>query len=117
VGDEDISKKVLKAARSSMGMDTSEPDMLNIVIFTDRMISLALYRKQLYHYLEEKMATVAPNLTFVPDNFDTSITWARANLSSSSAMRSRLRRRFFTSPIRLARPWPHGASFSTTWEC
>lgn len=27
------------------------------------MISLALYRKQLYTYLEEKMATVAPNLS------------------------------------------------------
>ena len=30
---------------------------------TERMISLALYRKQLYAYLEEKMATVAPNLS------------------------------------------------------
>ena len=29
----------------------------------ERMISLALYRKQLYAYLEEKMATVAPNLS------------------------------------------------------
>ena len=29
----------------------------------ERMISLALYRKQLYSYLEEKMATVAPNLS------------------------------------------------------
>ncbi|KAJ1425787.1 hypothetical protein B484DRAFT_88384 [Ochromonadaceae sp. CCMP2298] len=63
VGDEEVAKKVLKAARSSMGMDTSEQDMLNIIVFTDRMISLALYRKQLYSYLEEKMATVAPNLS------------------------------------------------------
>lgn len=46
-----------------MGMDTSEQDMNNIVIFTDRMIALALYRKQLYTYLEEKMSTVAPNLS------------------------------------------------------
>jgi nucleolar protein 56 len=46
-----------------MGMDTSEQDMNNIIIFTDRMISLALYKKQLYSYLEEKMATVAPNLS------------------------------------------------------
>ena len=44
-------------------MDTSEQDMSNIIIFTERMISLALYRKQLYSYLEEKMATVAPNLS------------------------------------------------------
>ena len=63
LGDDDIAKKVLKAAKSSMGMDTSEQDMMNIIIFTERMISLALYRKQLYSYLEEKMATVAPNLS------------------------------------------------------
>lgn len=63
VGDEETAKAVLKAARSSMGMDTSEQDMNNIIIFTERMISLALYRKQLYAYLEEKMATVAPNLS------------------------------------------------------
>jgi nucleolar protein 56 len=63
VGDESIAKAVLKGARSSMGMDTSEQDMHNIIIFTERMISLALYRKQLYAYLEEKMATVAPNLS------------------------------------------------------
>lgn len=63
VGDEEIAKRILKAARTSMGMDTVENDMLNIIIFTDRMISLALYRKQLYSYLEEKMATVAPNLS------------------------------------------------------
>lgn len=62
VGEEAISQRILKAARSSMGMDTSEQDMSNILIFTERMISLALYRKQLYAYLEEKMGLVAPNL-------------------------------------------------------
>lgn len=63
IGDEDQGKSILKAARSSMGMDTSEQDMANILVFTQRMISLALYRKQLYSYLETKMATVAPNLS------------------------------------------------------
>lgn len=63
LGDEEVAKRVIKAAKSSMGMDTSEQDMMNIIIFTDRMISLALYRKQLYSYLEEKMSTVAPNLS------------------------------------------------------
>lgn len=63
VGDENIAKAILKAAKTSMGMDTSDTDMHNILIFTERMISLALYRKQLYAYLEEKMATVAPNLS------------------------------------------------------
>jgi nucleolar protein 56 len=62
-GDETISLSVIKASKMSMGMDTSESDMNNIIIFTERMISLALYRKQLYSYLEEKMAVVAPNLS------------------------------------------------------
>lgn len=63
VGDEVTSAAILKASRASMGMDVSVPDMLNISIFTERMISLALYRKQLYAYLEDKMAVVAPNLS------------------------------------------------------
>ena len=63
VGDEAVAAAVYKASKASMGMDTSEQDMSNIIIFTDRMISLALYRKELYSYLEEKMTTVAPNLS------------------------------------------------------
>ena len=63
LGDETVARAVLKASKTSMGMDTSDNDMHNIIIFTERMISLALYRKQLYSYLEEKMATVAPNLS------------------------------------------------------
>jgi nucleolar protein 56 len=63
VVEEDLALRILKAAKSSMGMDTSEADMLNIIMFTDRMVSLALYRKQLFAYLEEKMSTVAPNLS------------------------------------------------------
>lgn len=63
VGEEDQAKAIYKASKASMGMDTSEQDMNNIIIFTDRMVSLALYRKQLYSYLEEKMSTVAPNLS------------------------------------------------------
>jgi nucleolar protein 56 len=63
VGDEEIAQRIFKATKSSMGMDTSEQDMLNIIIFTDRMISLALYRKELYSYLEDKMSMVAPNLS------------------------------------------------------
>merc|ERR1719502_1374086 len=43
-------------------MDVSEPDMANVIIFTERMISLAVYRKQLFGYLQDKMSTVAPNL-------------------------------------------------------
>ena len=62
-GDESVSAAILKASRSSMGMDVSVPDMINISMFTDRMVSLALYRKDLFAYLQDKMATVAPNLS------------------------------------------------------
>merc|ERR1719502_2632420 len=44
-------------------MDVSEPDMANVIIFTERMISLAVYRKQLFGYLQDKMSNVAPNLS------------------------------------------------------
>lgn len=63
VGDEAVAKSIIKAAKISMGMDASEQDMQNIIIFTERMISLAKYRKELYSYLEDKMSTVAPNLS------------------------------------------------------
>lgn len=46
VGEEADAKAILKAARASMGMDTSEQDMENIHIFTERMVSLAKYRKE-----------------------------------------------------------------------
>ena len=59
----------VRAAKISMGMETSETDMENIVVFTERMISLAIYKKELYAYLEEKMATVAPNLRSVSHAF------------------------------------------------
>ena len=46
-----------------MGMDSTAQDMANVQVFTRRLISLAEYRKQLYTYLEDKMSTVAPNLS------------------------------------------------------
>ncbi|KAJ0411720.1 hypothetical protein ATCC90586_002104 [Pythium insidiosum] len=60
--DEDKAQQILHAARTSMGMDISEIDMINIDNFTTRLIKLAEYRRQLHEYLVSKMATVAPNL-------------------------------------------------------
>ncbi|CAH0554395.1 unnamed protein product [Brassicogethes aeneus] len=53
---------ILDASRSSMGMDISIVDLLNIEMFATRVISLADYRKQLAEYLKSKMTDVAPNL-------------------------------------------------------
>ena len=63
VGDEDVAKAVVAAARTSMGMDCSSVDMINIVNFTERMVSLAEYRRKLSIYLTDKMEMVAPNLS------------------------------------------------------
>nr|XP_023029115.1 nucleolar protein 56 [Leptinotarsa decemlineata] len=53
---------IIDASKSSMGMDISEIDLLNIEMFASRVISLADYRKQLAQYLRSKMSDVAPNL-------------------------------------------------------
>lgn len=53
---------ILDASKSSMGMDISPVDLLNIEMFAGRVIALADYRKQLSEYLKSKMAGVAPNL-------------------------------------------------------
>ncbi|CAE6440195.1 unnamed protein product [Rhizoctonia solani] len=61
--DETRAKNVLDAARTSMGQDIAEIDLINISNFTDRVIELAEYRKSLTGYLTEKMNLVAPSLT------------------------------------------------------
>jgi nucleolar protein 56 len=63
VGDEETAKAVQAAARTSMGMDCSAVDMVNIINFTQRMVKLAEFRKNLSNYLTEKMNIVAPNLS------------------------------------------------------
>ncbi|XP_071192524.1 nucleolar protein 56-like isoform X2 [Salvelinus alpinus] len=53
---------VLEASRSSMGMDISPIDLINIERFSNRVVSLAAYRLELQEYLRSKMSQVAPNL-------------------------------------------------------
>ncbi|GLV44439.1 Nop56 [Carabus blaptoides fortunei] len=61
-------RAILDASKSSMGMDISIVDLLNIEMFAGRVIALADYRKQLATYLNNKMNDVAPNLcTLVGD--------------------------------------------------
>ncbi|KAM4053201.1 nucleolar protein 56 isoform 2-T2 [Anomaloglossus baeobatrachus] len=54
---------VLEASRSSMGMDISPIDLINIESFSSRVISLSEYRKSLQEYLRSKMNQVAPSLS------------------------------------------------------
>merc|ERR1712141_549511 len=55
-------RAVIDASKSSMGMDVSAVDLLNIDMFATRVIALADYRKMVSSYLQDKMALVAPNL-------------------------------------------------------
>ncbi|KYO43087.1 nucleolar protein 56 [Alligator mississippiensis] len=54
---------ILDASRSSMGMDISPIDLINIESFSGRVISLSEYRKGLQEYLRSKMGQVAPSLS------------------------------------------------------
>uniref|UniRef100_A0A8C1LDZ3 Nucleolar protein 56 n=1 Tax=Cyprinus carpio TaxID=7962 RepID=A0A8C1LDZ3_CYPCA len=53
---------ILDASRSSMGMDISPIDLINIESFSSRVVSLTEYRQGLQEYLRSKMGQVAPNL-------------------------------------------------------
>ena len=63
LGDDEMAKAVQTAAKTSMGMECSAVDMVNIINFTQRMVKLAEFRKNLSNYLTEKMGIVAPNLS------------------------------------------------------
>ena len=54
---------IIDASKSSMGMDISPIDLLNIETFASRVIGLTDYRKELSAYLQSKMGLVAPNLS------------------------------------------------------
>jgi len=60
--DRSIAEEILEAARTSMGTEISELDMMNISNFAKRVVSLDEYRRQLHAYLSKKMGNVAPNL-------------------------------------------------------
>ena len=55
-------KAILDASKTSMGMDISPVDLMNIEKFANRVVALAEYRKELAKYLQDKMNNVAPNL-------------------------------------------------------
>lgn len=60
--DEEISRSIIDAAKTSMGQEISASDMENVTLFAQRVVSLANYRKSLHSYLVSKMSVVAPNL-------------------------------------------------------
>lgn len=57
------SAAIVSASKMSMGMDVSPIDLINIMSFSSRVISLTEYRKSLVDYLHKRMTSVAPNLS------------------------------------------------------
>ncbi|KHJ75669.1 NOSIC domain protein, partial [Oesophagostomum dentatum] len=55
VEDEEKTKEILEAARTSMGMDISEMDLANIERFASRVASLTEYRQNLHEYIKDRM--------------------------------------------------------------
>lgn len=54
---------IIDASKSSMGMDISPIDLINIQLFASRVIDMFDYRKRLHEYLHSKINQVAPNLS------------------------------------------------------
>lgn len=60
---EEIEETLKAAAEISMGTEISETDIEHIFSLCDQVISMTTYRAQLYSYLQNRMAAIAPNLT------------------------------------------------------
>lgn len=63
LGDDIMEETLKKAAETSMGTEISDADLENIVSLCDQVVSLSEYRVQLFEYLKNRMAAIAPNLT------------------------------------------------------
>ncbi|TPX62934.1 hypothetical protein PhCBS80983_g00205 [Powellomyces hirtus] len=60
---EELESELKEAAKISMGTEISDEDIENITLLCDQIISISEYRTQLYEYLKNRMAAIAPNLT------------------------------------------------------
>lgn len=65
LGDETMEENLKKTAETSMGTEISDFDLLNIKSLCEQVISLSDYRIQLFEYLKNRMAAIAPNLTMM----------------------------------------------------
>lgn len=59
----ELEAEVKAAAEISMGTEISEEDLDNILCLAEQVISISEYRTELYEYLRNRMAAIAPNLT------------------------------------------------------
>merc|ERR1719215_2616567 len=57
---EDIEEQVKELAEVSMGTDISEDDLENILALAEQVVDITGYRAQLFEYLKNRMAAIAP---------------------------------------------------------
>lgn len=62
VQDDHKAEEIMNAARMSMGTDINSSDLDNILMFTNNVINLTTYRRNMTGYLSKTMNNVAPNL-------------------------------------------------------
>lgn len=60
---EELCADVRAAAEISMGTEISDEDLLNIHALAEQIVAISEYRTELYEYLKNRMAAIAPNLT------------------------------------------------------
>lgn len=60
---EELEQQIKQLAEVSMGTEISEQDLLNIKHLAEQVVSLSAYRAELFEYLKNRMAAIAPNLT------------------------------------------------------
>lgn len=60
--DEEKATQIIEAAKTSMGQDMSETDVIQIKKWAERVTDLITFREDLQQYLKDRMNAVAPNL-------------------------------------------------------
>jgi len=63
IDDPAVIQNILSASKTSMGMEISSMDLINISSFANKVINLSEYKQQLSQYMNGKMNTIAPNLS------------------------------------------------------
>ncbi|KAK5976120.1 Nop domain-containing protein [Trichostrongylus colubriformis] len=62
-GDKEKAAEIVEAARTSMGMDIADLDLVNTERFASRVASLNEYRQRLHEYIKDRMNSCAPSLS------------------------------------------------------
>lgn len=65
IGDETVEASLKDNAEISMGTEITEADLQSIQALAEQVVDLSEYRLQLYDYLRNRMAAIAPNLTIM----------------------------------------------------